>query len=94
MSHYTLHLTDGRTADVREGTIRRKSLSLWPFRSKTAAGPVSDKKRAYVIHVGDQVYLMLRDMDGAWRFEGMGNFQPSPDSAVCRELRQLIENHA
>lgn len=93
MSHYILHLTDGRTADVREGTIRRKVVKLWPFRGNSA-GAASDKKRGYVIHIGAQVYLMLRSMDGAWLDEPEGNFAPSPDDALSRELKRLIENHA
>ena len=97
MSHYILHLSDGRTADVREGTIRRKSLSLWPFRRTTAgaaAGPASVKRRGYVIHIGAQVYLMLRSMNGVWLTESLGNFTPTPDDAVGLELKRLIENHA
>jgi hypothetical protein len=88
MSHYILHLSDGRTADVRQGTIRRKRLSLWPLSA------VSEKKRGYVIHIGAQVYLMLRSMNGVWLTEALGNFTPTPDDAVGLELKRLIENHA
>lgn len=92
MSHYILQLTDGRKADVREGTIRRKVVKLWPFRGKSAGA--AGKKRAYIVHIGAQVCLMLRTMDGAWLEEPEGNFVPSPDDALSRELKRLIENHA
>lgn len=91
MGHFTLQLPTGEQADVREGVISRKTVSLRSIFGGQKTAP--DKKRAYIIHVGQKEYRLLRSMEGDWLAEGMGNFVPTVDDALSTALKKEIQQH-
>jgi hypothetical protein len=91
MGHYILQLPTGEQADVRVGVIQRKALSFrWLFGGNRMP---SDKKRAYIIHVGPKEYRLLRSMDGVWLTEGVGDFQPNAEDTLSTLLKNGILKH-
>ena len=91
MGHFTVQLPTGEQADVREGVIRKKIISLRSIFGGQKTAP--DKKRAYIIHVGQKEYRLLRSMDGVWLTEGMGNFVPTEEDTLSTALKKEIQQH-
>ena len=68
MGHFTINLTDGRLADVRYGTVKKKSSILSLFLKNKEK---NETKTGYIVRFGDdkvtqKEYRLFKSIEGKW----------------------------
>jgi hypothetical protein len=95
MGHFTITLPNNLQADVRCGTIKKKSLFSDLFKTKKLN---NEEKKGYIIKIDrtsneHNEYRLLKTKEGNWTSEDDGGFHVTPDDEISASIKSAIDNY-